>query len=496
MTAGGLARRGFAAVLQSYVANLVRAMLQFGVGVLLARMLGPEEFGLVAIGWIVVSIGALVMDIGLSSSIIQTQDFKSEEVAYIFYLQVAIGVALAALVAICAPTLANALSAEDATPLIRVMALTFVMKAVGQTSFALLNREMRFGALQIITVASYGFGFGAVALTLAALGYGSWSIAAAAVIQASVAAVAYICLARPPLKIDGLRPPKALLSFGAKTMGANLLSWIIYNVDAMIVSRFLGPAALGLYSRALALANVPTIIISSIQPLLFSGASRIQSQRDLIGNAFLAVTTAVAMIMAPILIVASVLSADVIVGLYGEPWRPAAAALTPLALAIIVNAFSLLPGPLLMSINQTHREVWAQGTAVVVMLAVLPFAAMHSLQAASWALLGVYSVRMVFLTRAILNALEIRTSEFIRATVPALLVMPILPLIAALGVRHLTGDWSGEARLGMIVIGSAVGYAAALVIAGPILAAGPLSNLLARTGHVPGFARRWMKLNA
>lgn len=493
MSANSMASRGLAAVLQSYAANLVRAGLQFAVGVLLARMLGPQEFGLVAVAWIVVGIGALVMDVGLSSSIIQSEDIPPGDMAYIFYLQLLIGLALSLIVFLAAPAMARALSAVEAAALIQTMSLTFVIKALGQTSFALLNRQMRFGALQVITVASYAIGFGGFALVLAYLGYGPWSIVFAAIAQAAVASTAYIWLARPALKVNTFRPPKALLQFGAKTMGANLLSWTIFNADAMLVSRFLGPTALGLYSRALALANLPTMIVSSIQPLLFSAASRLQTQRDKIAQVFLAATTAVAMIMGPILIVTSVLSADVITGLYGEQWRSAASPLTPLALAIIANAFTLLGGPLLMSINQTHREVWAQGVTVAVMLVTVSFAAMHSIEVASWTLLGVYILRMILITRATLAALAIRLIDYMRALAPPLLLMPLPPLLAALAFRQVAVDWSAEARLCFVIFGSAAGYAAALGFMGPRLASGPLADLLIRSERLPGFVARWMK---
>ena len=492
MSSSGLARRGLAAVLQSYAANLVKAVLQFVVGVMLARMLGPQEFGLVAVAWLVVGIGALVMDIGLSSSIIQSEAVSPPDVAYIFYLQILIGLALGSLVWFGAPALANALSAPQAVPLIRAMTLVFVFKAAGQTSFALINRQMRFGALQVITVASYAIGFGGFALIMASLGYGPWSVVVAAIVQAAVASLAYLWLARPPLGVASLRPPTALLRFGAKTLGANLLSWVIFNADAMLVSRFLGPTALGLYSRALALANLPTIIVSSIQPLLFSAASRVQSERGKIAQTFLAATNAVAMLVGPILIVTSVMATEVITGLYGEEWRAAAPLLTPLALALIANAFTLLGGPLLTSIDQVHREVWAQGLTVAVMLVVVSLAAMHSVEAAAWAVFGVYLLRMLLITRATISALAIPISGYLRALGPSLVLMPMLPLVLAITSTALAPDWDQEARLALIIVVSGAGYAVALALLGPRLSAGPLSDLLIRSGRVPRLVAWWM----
>lgn len=494
MSSGGLARQGISAVVQSYAANLIKALLQLVVGILLARMLSPEDFGLVAVAWLIVGIGSLVMDIGLSSSIIQSEAISSEDVAYIFYLQIFIGIALCLLSCVFAPAIAGALSATEATSLIGAMAFVFAIKSLGQTSFALLNRRMRFGALQLITVASYGIGFGGVALIMAHLGYGPWSIVAAAIIQAAVASIGYLWLAVPPLRIRSLRPPSNLLRFGTKTLGVNLLNWVIFNADTMLVSRFLGPTALGLYNRALALANLPTIVVSSIQPLLFSAASRIQAEREKIAQAYLAATTAVAMIVGPILVVTSVMASEVITGLYGGQWRSAAPLLTPLALAIIANAFTLLGGPLLMSIDQVHREVRAQGLTVVIMLAVVSGAAVHSVEAASWAVLSVYLLRMLLVTRATVSALNIRLGEYLRALGPPLLLMSAPALALAMTGRHfLAQGASPEARLAVVLVCSALGYGLALTFLGPRLAAGPLSRLLIRSGRIPSFAMKWVR---
>lgn len=492
MSSEATSRRAATALIHSYAAHGFKGLLQVFVGVFLARLLGPEAFGLVAIAWVVVSISALVMDIGLSSSIIQVEKLSAPMVAYIFYVQLIVGLAMAALAFAAGPALASLLSAPAAGPLIQVMALTFVFKAMGQASFALLNRQLRFGELQLITVASYGLGFGAVAIGLAWMGCGAWSIVWAAIAQSAIASIAYLSLARPNLKLSSLAPPSHMLQFGFKTMGANLLSWIILNADALIIARLLGPMALGHYNRAMALANVPTVLVSSIQPLLFSNASRLQNTPDKIARAYLAATTAVALIMGPVLITASVVAHDVVTGLYGPTWTTAASLLAPLALAMIANAFTLLGGPLLMSINQTHREMIAQGLTVFAMLPAVGAAASHSLEAAAWAVFGVYLLRMLLITGSTLRALSVHISDYFRAFAPPLLIVAAPPAALAKATSAAAAGWAAEPRLGLVVCTAAIGYAITITICGPRLAAGPLSDLLMASERLPKAVARWM----
>lgn len=481
-------RQAAAALLQSYAGHGLKAMLQFGVGVILARLLGPEDFGLVAIAWIVVSISALVMDAGLSSSLIQAEKIDPSDVAYVFYLQLLISFAICTLSVIAGPMLAEFLMAPSAGIVIQVMALTFVFKAAGQTSCAILNRELRFGIIQIITVTSYGFGFGVVAIGLALSGYGVWSIVWASITQAALASAAYLWLARPPLKLTSLSPPRHMLQFGFKTMGANLLSWTILNADALIISRFLGPAALGLFNRTLALATIPTILVSSIQPLLFSNASRLQNAPEKIARAYLAATMAVALIVGPVLFTTAVVAQDVVVGLYGQAWKAAGPLLAPLALAMLANAFSLLGGPLLMSINQTHREIYAQALTALAMISFVSVAATHSLQSATWAILGAYLLRMILVTANALQALAIRTPDYIRALAPPLLVASAPPAIMAATVSAIIVDCEAEVRLALIICAASIGYGATILSIGPRLVSGPLSTILLSSGRLPRWA--------
>ena len=271
----GLMHRSLHALKWNYLGTLVRTGTQFLLGIVLARLLGPEPFGLVAIALLIIGLGNLVADFGLASALVQQKSITERDVRYVFTLQMLVGLFITLVIIVAAPWIAGYFRSEDATPVLRAMGSMFLIQAAGQTATAMLRRNMNFKSLQIIGLGSYLFSYVLIGLPLALGNFGVWALVAAQISQASINALAVNLHTRhswmPTLRPDA----SGMFLFGSKTMASNLTSWGISNLDSAIVGHVFGVVDLGIYNRAMNLVASPMgAFTSTLQGVLFPAYAR------------------------------------------------------------------------------------------------------------------------------------------------------------------------------------------------------------------------------
>lgn len=485
-----LAKRSAHAALWNYFGNATRLLLQLAIGVALARLLGPEAFGLVALALIVISFGQLVADFGFTSAIVQAREVSRADVDYLFTLQLGLGTALTVLCVLTASLLAALFREPAAAGVIAALAPTFLLRALGQTSVALLTRELRFRAVQTGAIGSYLLGYAAVGLGLAFSGYGVWSLVVAQLAQSTLASLFAIFQSGqlPKLRVRGGR--RDLVHFGRLVILANLSSWLLLNADSMIVGRMAGPSALGLYNRAMNLAAAPAgAVVTSLQGVLFAASSRAQDNRDVVRQSVLASAALFVLLSGSVLLAMAATAPTVILGLYGPRWAEAAPLLVPLAMALIVHGLLAFFGPALNGLGQVAKEVRAQWLTVVIMLPLVLGAARISVEAIAWAVLIVYLVRLALLASALHAVVRFQIRAVASAIGPTLAVALAAAGAAAIGDRLGAGS-SAELRLAAATLAAALGMLIGLLAMRRPLLRGPLVELLLRAEVLPERAQR------
>ncbi len=150
-----LFERGASALKWNFLGSFVRVFFQLGIAIALARVLGPEPFGLIAIAWLILGLGNLLADFGLSAALIQKATLNDREIRHAFTAQVFLGSSLTLITYAAAPSLATFFNREDATTVLRWMGLLFLLQAFGQTATALLRRDLNFKRVQLLQTLSY-----------------------------------------------------------------------------------------------------------------------------------------------------------------------------------------------------------------------------------------------------------------------------------------------------------------------------------------------------
>jgi PST family polysaccharide transporter len=399
----------------NFLGNLARSLSQFLIGVILARLLGPEPFGIVALAWMVVGLGRLVADLGFGAALVQRATLSEADLRYVFTVQMGLALLLTATGWLSADAIAAYFHKPQAAPVLRAMLLLFVIECPGQTAAAMLRRELNFKRVQQVAIASYLIGYPLVGLPCAFLGYGAWSLVAAQLTQSLLQTCLMLRGTPVPMKPCWHADTQGIAGFGMKVTAANLSSWAISNLDTTFVGRAFGVAELGLYSRAWSLLNMPmSMITACFQGVLFAACSREQDDTGRLKTIFLETSTAVAMVSVPLFATAAAVPATLILGVYGSKWQAAIPLVPPFALALLVHVVLAVQGPVLMAANRVGAELRNQVCTVLIFLPLLWVAARHALVWTAWAVCATYVLRWVLLTVATLRLTGARVHEYAR----------------------------------------------------------------------------------
>ena len=225
--------------------------------VILARLLSPTDYGLMALGLVMVGVGEIFRDFGLSTAAIQAPALSTVQRDQLLWMNVAIGVGLAVLAFFGAPLFAGLFHQPALAPLARALAATFVVNGVAAQYRASLNRHMRFGPLAASDFLGQAVGL-LVAVPFALLGAGRWALVAQQLASVSTVLAALMLfsrwLPRLPRRDVDLTP---FLRFGWHLMGTQLVGYLSNNLDSITIGLRYGPASLGIYNRAFQLLMNP-----------------------------------------------------------------------------------------------------------------------------------------------------------------------------------------------------------------------------------------------
>jgi PST family polysaccharide transporter len=361
---GGLKQqtlRGGAVALGSQALKLG---LRIASMMILARLLAPDDFGLQGMILVVTGFLNLFRDAGLSLATVQRRTVSHEQTSMLFWINAGLGVALAAVLALLAPALAAFYREPRLQLVAMVSALAFVLTGLGVQHQALLQRNMRFGALAAIDLVSF-CGSAMLGIGMAAAGWGYWSLVGMTVSAPLVTAVG-TWLAVPwipgmPRRGCDIR---SMLHLGGTWTFIGVIVYVAYNAEKTLLGRFWGAEALGLYGRAYQLINLPTELVNtSIMSVVVPALSRLQHDAERLKRTFLACYGAVLSLTIPATLVCAVFAEEIIAVVLGRRWGQAVPILRALAPTIL--AFALM-NPFSWFLASTARNRLSIGTALLV----------------------------------------------------------------------------------------------------------------------------------
>ncbi|AXL11167.1 lipopolysaccharide biosynthesis protein [Microbacterium foliorum] len=324
-------------------AQAARILLQLLSVVVLARILSPHDYGLLAIVLVVVGLGEIFRDFGLTSASIQAPELSTGQRDNLFWINAAIGVLLTAIMYSLSWAIGAVTGEPDLVGISQWLALTFLLNGLATQHRANLMRDLKLRPLAVIDVASSAIAL-AVAIIAAVAGMGYWALVIQQLVTGAILLVGVVAAGRWwPRRYSRAHPVKQLVNFGWTLVATNLIGYASRQIDTVLISFRFGTAPLGLYNRAFQLIMTPlTQVRSPLQSVALPVLSRVQQDQPRFEAYVTAAQLALGFLFGiPVAIVAGLAEPAVDIML-GSRWAEAAPMLRMFAIAGILTTVSFV----------------------------------------------------------------------------------------------------------------------------------------------------------
>ena len=316
-------------------------IISFCVMLILARLVLPESFGLVAYATVFTAFAQIFVDQGFSDAIVQFPDLKREHLDTAFWVNVLTGTILTIASIAASSLIANIFGEPQLGPIVRWLSPIFILSALSSVQQSLLRRKLAFKSLTtrslIATISS-----GIVAVIMAFLGFGVWSLVAKLIVEGAVSVIALWQVSdwRPNFRLSR-KYFKELFSFGINIVGGNFVDFLSVHSDDFLIGYYLGPIALGYYTLAYNLLIVMTDLLVSVpNAVAFPVFSKIQKDPIRLKSTFYEVTQLQSIIAFPIFLGVFIVAPEAVRVLYSDKWASSIPVVQILMLIGIVRSAS------------------------------------------------------------------------------------------------------------------------------------------------------------
>lgn len=449
-----LKRKTFLAVLWTTNAAVTRAALQFAQIAVLARLLAPEDYGLMAITGAVLSFAGLFVDLGLNGAFVQRRHVTEEQRSSLFWLNVAASTGMMLFVMAASPLLAGIFGDDRLIPLMMFSSTTFVLNALGQQIRLSAEKELNFRPVMMVEITAACAGF-AASVVAALSGWGVYSLVVSGIASAMIGTVLtwiFISKGWRPMRRLRLSDIKSFLGFGSATVANDIVSQINVTIDLFLGGRLLSTAELGLYSVP---RNLCLQLQWTINPIItrvgFPLIAQVQSDIDRVRSIYLKTLSMTAATNAPLYLGIAAFAPDLVAVLLGTGWKLSGEVLRVLALWGMIRSTANPVGSLLFGMGRADLSLkWN-----VALLLIIPLALWVGSQSGpiglAWSLLALQVALFVpgwyWLVRPVCHA---HFGEYSSAVLRPLLIA-VISLIPAVWMA----SWPDSA-VGKLVVGITV----------------------------------------
>ncbi|GAA2395076.1 oligosaccharide flippase family protein [Nonomuraea africana] len=359
------------------VARVAARLASFGMGLVLARLLAPADFGIYAVALAAQQFLWHVNDAGIVAAIVQWRGRIEEVLPTATTMVLTFSLTVYAVLWVAAPTFAGFAGNADAAGMVRVMALLIVIDGFVGVRSAVLLRRFQQGRIAIATMIGVAVQV-PVAVGFAMAGAGPYSFAFGALASTGVGGVLMIIWSKAPIRF-GLRREAMgrLLRFGMPLALGLGVEALLLNADSVIVGQAFGAAVLGYYLLALNVSNwVPGLIGEALRHVTLPGFSRVADERpEDLSAKVQQIIPLLTIVITPVAVLVAVLAPVVVPLLYGEKWLPSAAALSFLMVLMAVRMFMNTCSDVLTSVGAVGSIAMLKISWAVVLLPALYFGA-------------------------------------------------------------------------------------------------------------------------
>ena len=349
----------------------IQVVLKIGVLAILARLVSPDEFGVMGIALIVVEFSKMLAHLGVGPALVQRKELDRQHLTTGFSVSLFMGVFFAALLILTAPYLATFFRMDELTKVIRVISLVFLIDSFTLIAQALMQRNMKFKLIAIVEVSSYAFGDGVVGIYFAYSGWGVWSLVAANLSQSVVLTMLLVILQPFPKRLGfDLKSFKDLIYFGGGMTIGKMANFLANQGDKIVIGRTLGAAALGIYGRAYQFMVMPAGLFGkALDKALFPAMAKVQDDKERLAKAYLTGVSLIGLAAIPLSSVIVFLGPEIVSVLLGPDWTGVVLPLQILGCSLLFRMGSKMSDSLARATGAVYRRAWRQLVYAALVLA-------------------------------------------------------------------------------------------------------------------------------
>ncbi len=448
----------------SFLSYTSGRLVTFVTTLILARLLVPEEFGVIAYCTIVIAYLDLLNNFGVGHALIARRDRLEEAQNAAFVVSVGSSVVLYAGTWLAAPSLAVFFNEPQVTPLLRVLSVGLILIGFGTVPMAMLQRDLRFKAYLLPGIVRNVIR-AIVAVGMAWQGFGVWSLVVSELVNKVLEVIIpwWIVRWRPTRAFDP-QVMREMLGYGIHITGVSLVGSFMVNVDYLLVGRLLGATALGYYTMAF---RIPELVIRSVSHIVdtvaFPVLARTQSDPEKTHEVYFAYLRYMSLVTFPAGFGLALLSPALVQVFFAEVWRPMIAPMQFIAIASALSIVSYLSGIIYNAIGRPDLTFKLSLVKLPVVVAVLyagTFWGIVGVAAGHVALTLVCMALDLVMIRRVTKAPLIGVLDAVR---PALLGAAIMVLVVTTLVLSISSAW---VQVAIIPLAGAAAYIGAIWFAG------------------------------
>lgn len=400
------------------------AVLQLVILGILARLLVPADFGVIAAAEVVIGFSAIVSQLGLGPALVQRPELEDRHVETAFTASVLLGLVLGAIIWFGASLASQFLHMPAMVPVLHVLAWAFPLQGMQTVASSLMSRELRFRWLANLDVITYALGYGLIGVTTALLHWGVWALVAAQMAQTLLKTI--VLLSQYPPRFRHFADRAAfgdLMYFGGGFTMARIANYVALNGDDMTVGRFLGPSALGYYGRAYALMSAPAYGFGTVlDAVLFPAMAKVQDDTRRLSTAYRRGVALIALLVLMPSVVIVLLAPELIQVALGPKWIAVVAPFRILGIGMLFRTSYKMSDSITRSTGAVYRRAWRQFAYAGLVLVGAWIGQHWGIAGVAWGTLAALTVNFVLMAELGLDVGHVTWSEFWAAHRPAVLL--------------------------------------------------------------------------
>ncbi|MGN0007217.1 MAG: lipopolysaccharide biosynthesis protein [Alistipes sp.] len=434
-------------------------LLQMAVSIIVARLLVPEDFGVMAIMTFFTALALVVVDSGFSQTLIRKKSPTKNEYKSVFVFNIAVSWLLYAVLVAAAPAIARFYGLEAIAKIAPVLFLLLPINALCVIQNTIFTREFRFDLLSKINFAA-SLVAGAIAIGLAWAGAGVWALVGQRIGMMATRALLLWMFGR--WKTKGRFSVKVLTSmapFSLRLMSTDIIAAVYNNIAQMFIGKMYTASTLGYFNQAQKLKELPVAsAVQSVQSVTYPALANIRHNEAKFAESYRKILMITAFVMFPVMVGMIAVSEDMFALLLGEKWMPTVPYFRVLSLCGIFYPLAMIAYNVLKAGSDGAIIVRLEIAKKMVMTLLLALTIPHSAMAVAWGLAAMAAIEAGINIAASLRYAAIGIRALLRTLTPVALLTAAM-YAAVVGLNHALADWSIGARFATAVCAGAIFYA-------------------------------------